>query len=269
MSSIRRSCRSSVGDSQLHSDSRSLAGVSAETFNAGELGRGGLDDIVIERRLGLGRQQFPDERRGDQRPAGEWTFQRRRCRAQSRQRSGIQSANQPIRCLVWPECRTNGDILTKGGTNNWHGTVWEFLRNEALNANDYFRNETGQPRAELRQNQFGFTAGGPIKKDKLLFFTSYQGTRQRNGIASTCSSSVILPVLTSDRSAAGLAQAVGAGTAFGGMDPLGRAGDRRQRQFSGARALQCQTAQWALRDSQSADRHHRHRHGPAGGVFHL
>ena len=95
----------------------------------------------------------------------------------------------------------NVDVLTKSGTNSWHGNVWEYFRNEALNANDYFRNGTGEPRAILRQNQFGFTFGGPIIKDKLLFFTSYQGTRQQNGIDPNCSSSAILPVLTgTDRS---------------------------------------------------------------------
>ncbi|MGC2399758.1 MAG: TonB-dependent receptor, partial [Acidobacteriaceae bacterium] len=116
----------------------------------------------------------------------------------------------------------NVDVATKGGTNTWHGNLWEFFRNEDLNANSYFRNQTHEPRGILRENQFGFTLGGPIIKDKLLFFTSYQGTRQQNGIDPSCSSSVILPVLTGDRSAAGLAAAVGPATAFGGLDPLGR-----------------------------------------------
>ena len=115
------------------------------------------------------------------------------------------------------------NVLTKAGTSSWHGSVWEYFRNEALNANDFFRNQTGEPRAVLRQNQFGFTLGGPIKKDKLFFFTSYQGTRQQNGIDTSCSSSVILPVLTgNDRSPAALAAAVGPATAFGGYDILGR-----------------------------------------------
>ena len=119
----------------------------------------------------------------------------------------------------------NVNVLTKAGSNDWHGNAWEFFRNEALNANTYFRNETGQPRAVLRQNQFGFTLGGPIMKNKLLFFTSYQGTRQQNGIDANCSSTVILPVLTDDRSAAGLAAAVGPATAFGGLRSAGPARD--------------------------------------------
>src|SRR5207248_687804 len=93
----------------------------------------------------------------------------------------------------------NVDVITKGGSNNFHGALFEFFRNEALNANDFFRNRNRQPRAILRQNQFGFTLGGPIKKDKLLFFTSYQGTRQVNGIDINCSSNFSTPPLTNDR----------------------------------------------------------------------
>ena len=102
----------------------------------------------------------------------------------------------------------NVDIVTKGGTNQFHGSVFEFFRNEFLNANDFFFNETNQKRPVLRQNQFGFTLGGPVWKDKLLFFTSYQGTRQVNGasndVNTTCSASLYSPPLTNDRSAAAL-----------------------------------------------------------------
>jgi Carboxypeptidase regulatory-like domain/TonB-dependent Receptor Plug Domain len=98
----------------------------------------------------------------------------------------------------------NVDVITKGGGNAFHGTIFEYLRNEDLNANDFFFNKNGQPRGILRQNQPGFTFGGPIKKDKLLFFTSYQATRQRNGLAPECSTSFSGPPLTNDRSAAAL-----------------------------------------------------------------
>ena len=77
----------------------------------------------------------------------------------------------------------NVSVITKSGTNEYHGTMFEFLRNDVLNANDYFLNMTGQRRPNLKQNQFGFALGGPIQKDKLLFFGSYQGTRQVNGTA--------------------------------------------------------------------------------------
>jgi hypothetical protein len=100
----------------------------------------------------------------------------------------------------------NVDIVTKAGTSSYHGDVFEFIRNDVLNANDFFRNEAGQSRGELKQNQFGFTLGGPIRKDKLLFFTSYQGTRQVDGVDPNVSQSDIFePPFTNDRSA----QAIG------------------------------------------------------------
>lgn len=102
----------------------------------------------------------------------------------------------------------NVDVVTNGGSNQFHGSGFEFFRNEALNANDFFFNSTGQPRPVLRQNQFGFTLGGPIWKNKLLFFVSYQGTRQQNGastaVNTTCTASLFSPPLTDDRSAAAL-----------------------------------------------------------------
>src|SRR5208337_1229081 len=93
----------------------------------------------------------------------------------------------------------NVNVVTKTGSNQFHGTMFEFLRNEALNANEWFRNENGQPRQVLRQNQYGMTFGGPIVKDKLQFFTSYQGTRQTNGVDPTCSTTFSTPPLTDDR----------------------------------------------------------------------
>lgn len=103
----------------------------------------------------------------------------------------------------------NVDVVTKSGSNQFHGNLFEFFRNEALNANTFFFNADGLSRGVLRQNQFGGTVGGPIKKDKLLFFASYQGTRQLNGVAATnglagCSTTFAGPVLTNDRSAAAL-----------------------------------------------------------------
>ena len=94
----------------------------------------------------------------------------------------------------------NVDVITNSGTKDFHGAVWEFFRNDALNANSFFRNTTNQPRPVLKQNQFGFDLGGPIKKDKLLFFTSYQGTRQRNGVDANCSSQINVPPITDNRS---------------------------------------------------------------------
>jgi hypothetical protein len=98
----------------------------------------------------------------------------------------------------------NVNVITKGGTNQLHGSLFEFLRNEKLNANDFFFNRQGTPRPELRQNQFGGTVGGHMIKDKLFFFGSYQGTRQRNGVSNQCSTSLVMPPLTDDRSRAAL-----------------------------------------------------------------
>ena len=75
----------------------------------------------------------------------------------------------------------------KSGTNSLHGDLWEYLRNDALDAADFFLNAAGKPIAEYRQNQFGFTLGGPVDlphykgKDKTFFFMDYQGTRIRQG----------------------------------------------------------------------------------------
>jgi hypothetical protein len=69
------------------------------------------------------------------------------------------------------------NLVTKSGTNQIHGSFWEYLRNDAANANDYFLNQKNVARPALRWNQFGFTLGGPIMKDKLFFFGSYQGSR--------------------------------------------------------------------------------------------
>ena len=100
--------------------------------------------------------------------------------------------------------------VTKSGTNSFHGTLFEFFRNEDLDANDFFQNAEAVGKSVLQQNQFGGTFGGPIKKDKLFFFGSYQGTRQLNGVSAQGSSSVFLPPIPSgDRSAPGFAAALG------------------------------------------------------------
>ena len=100
------------------------------------------------------------------------------------------------------------NVITRGGESQFHGTAWEFVRNDIFNANAFFRNATGQPKPNLKQNQFGVTLGGPVLRDKWFFFGSYQGTRQVNGLDPTSVATVILPPLTSDRSAAALAAAV-------------------------------------------------------------
>jgi len=73
-------------------------------------------------------------------------------------------------------------IVTKSGTNQLHGSAFEFFRNRVLDANDFFNVQQGIPRLDLKRNQFGATLGGPIVKDKLFFFVAYQGQRQVQGI---------------------------------------------------------------------------------------
>ena len=71
------------------------------------------------------------------------------------------------------------NAIIKSGSNNYHGGVFEFLRNSALDARDYFEDPTA-PKASFKQNQFGGTLGGAIIKNKLFWFGDYQGTRIRN-----------------------------------------------------------------------------------------
>src|SRR5215470_211464 len=67
------------------------------------------------------------------------------------------------------------NMTTKSGTNGFHGSGYEFLRNKVLNANDYFDNQNGVARPPFTQNQFGVNGGGPIKREKLFFFGAYEG----------------------------------------------------------------------------------------------
>src|SRR6202008_2206436 len=62
----------------------------------------------------------------------------------------------------------NVDFISRSGSNKFHGSAWEYLRNDALNANDFFAKRNGQARPVLKQNQFGFTIGGPIRKNKAF-----------------------------------------------------------------------------------------------------
>jgi Carboxypeptidase regulatory-like domain len=84
------------------------------------------------------------------------------------------------------------NAMIKSGTNEFHGTLFEFLRNNKLDANNFFTNAAGQPRAPFHQNQFGFAAGGPVVLPKLyngrnrtFFFADYQGTRQSTSAGSS------------------------------------------------------------------------------------
>ncbi len=92
------------------------------------------------------------------------------------------------------------------GRTTFHGNVYEFFRNDALNANNFFLNRAGIPRPPYKRNQFGGTLGGPVVKDRMWFFVSYQGSRERNATSLTNSiGTVFVPQnLSNDRSDAGV-----------------------------------------------------------------
>lgn len=114
----------------------------------------------------------------------------------------------------------NVDVVTKSGTNDIHGAIFEFLRNSAFNANTFFQNRAGNPRGQLEQNQYGGVIGGPVVRNKLFWFLSYQGTNQINAVAEQGTSTVTLPAqLTNARTPAAI------GAAFcPGNNPAGSSG---------------------------------------------
>ncbi len=82
--------------------------------------------------------------------------------------------------------RSSGGVIsaiTRSGTNQFHGSAYEFLRNSAMDAANFFDNATGSPKPEFRRNQFGVSAGGPIQKDKTFIFGDYEGLRETTGLS--------------------------------------------------------------------------------------
>jgi hypothetical protein len=82
------------------------------------------------------------------------------------------------------------NIVTKSGTNSWHGTAAEYFRNDALDARNYFNpvknaNGTPNPKAPFHNNQYGASIGGPIVKDKTFFFLDYEGQQEPVGVVTT------------------------------------------------------------------------------------
>jgi len=109
------------------------------------------------------------------------------------------------------------NMVTKSGGAQFHGTAFEFFRNTVLDANSFFQNASRAPKPIFRQNQYGGTIGGPIKREKIFFFLSYEGTNQANGISSTSNKTTFLPAV-GDRSRQGLGAIYGGKTGiFGGV----------------------------------------------------
>ena len=99
----------------------------------------------------------------------------------------------------------NVNAILKSGTRELHGDVYEYFRNDVLNANEFFLNKAGLPRPSVKQNIFGGSLGGPVGKEKWgYFFLNYQGTRQRSGLSPGTFISSNIPLLPADRSPANL-----------------------------------------------------------------
>jgi Carboxypeptidase regulatory-like domain/TonB dependent receptor len=84
------------------------------------------------------------------------------------------------------------NVVTRSGTNQFHGSAYEFFRNSVMDGNDWFNNANGQPIPGLRRNDFGGTVGGPIRKDKTFFFFDYEGIREADA---TSSGAISVPTL--------------------------------------------------------------------------
>jgi len=74
------------------------------------------------------------------------------------------------------------NVVTKAGTNNFHGSAWEFNRNDYFDANNFFLNQGGQPRNALRYNNYGGNFSGPVIKDRIFFFWSEEWRRELRGV---------------------------------------------------------------------------------------
>jgi len=96
-------------------------------------------------------------------------------------------------------------IVTRSGTNQWHGSVFEYFRNDKLDANSWFGNANRLKRPALRQNDFGGTLGGPIQRDKTFFFFSYEGLRLLQPIISSPSR---VPSLEARANATGMLKSI-------------------------------------------------------------
>ena len=106
------------------------------------------------------------------------------------------------------------NVVTKSGTNQFHGNMYEFFRNKVLNANAYCFSADGCPKPQFNQNQFGGTFGGPIVKDHTFFFASYEGRRIRQGIQSPA---VTVPTLAERPSATQAFSDFSSESTFGGV----------------------------------------------------
>src|SRR5438445_3031882 len=102
----------------------------------------------------------------------------------------------------------NVNAILKSGTKDFHGDLYEFFRNDVLNANEFFLNRADQPRPPVKQNILGGSLGGPVGTEKWgFFFLNYQGTRQRSGISPGTFISTRIPAIPTNRSQQSISQA--------------------------------------------------------------
>jgi hypothetical protein len=116
----------------------------------------------------------------------------------------------------------NINAILKSGTNKFHGDVYEFFRNTVLDANEYFLNQTGSPRPDIKQNIFGASLGGPVMPEGKLgfFFVNYQGTRQRSGDSPGTLISTFVPYIPAADRGAGTEAALAADLGVPNVDPV-------------------------------------------------
>jgi hypothetical protein len=137
--------------------------------------------------------------------------------------------------------KTSGGVvnaISKSGTNAFHGDVYEFLRNEKLDASTFLANAGGQGKPPFKRNQFGVAAGGPIRRDRTFIFGDYEGIRQRKGI--TQSPNVPSPAARAGNLASGQVIVDPAAAKFLTMYPLPNGiitGDRGRYTFNGVQAV--------------------------------
>jgi hypothetical protein len=191
------------------------SGSASDVNNAGTLGRG-TQTFNVNGNTTVGTYTVDGAAAGSAVPNPDAISE---FKIQTSQYDAVYGANVP-----------NTNLITRSGANDFHGDLWEFVRNDIFNANDFFLNAGRRPRPNLKQNQFGGTIGGPIKRNRIFFFGSFQATRQVNGLDPTSESTLILPPLTDDRSAATI------GSEF---CPGNHPGNSRYSTFAGGTQVAC------------------------------
>jgi carboxypeptidase family protein len=116
----------------------------------------------------------------------------------------------------------NINAILRSGTKRFHGSLFEYFRNDVLNANDFFFNRRGQPRPSVKQNIFGGSLGGPLGNEGRygFFFLNYQGARQRSGLSPGTYIVTSIPVLPADRSDTSLLETFFPGQTGVQIDPV-------------------------------------------------